>query len=170
MFVSQWWVAAVASGAMGVCLGATPAAVPFCPAQVQFSAASRADPPEGFDLKAPCSGESCVDPTRLIEVPKGWAATIKPQKLDLEGAGFSYGPPNELGQLKPEIDVRRGISHETTSFDTGTAPYRGYWLECDYGKGLVHLSRQLPDGLKQCTVTYSPAVGNGTPRVSMQCK
>jgi hypothetical protein len=103
-------------------------------------------------------------------VPKGWAVTIKPQKLDLEGAGFSYGPPNELGQLKPEIDVRRGISYETTSFDAGTAPYRGYWLECDYGKGLAHLSRQLPDGLKQCTVTSSPAVGNGTPRVSVQCK
>lgn len=155
----------------GACLGASPVRQPeFCPAQVQFSAASRVDLPEWYHYKPSCIGDACIDPARLVNVPAGWAAVIEPRELPLWDAGFSYGPPNDKAQLKPDSDVRRGVRYETSYLEDGTAPHHGYWLDCLYGDGVIHLSRKLPDELKQCTVIYSPRPNEEVPRISMTCK
>lgn len=164
------WIGIWGIVAGSACFGAQLAPQPHCPAQVQFSAVSRADPPEGYGLQPVCIGEACIDPSRLVTVPIGWAASIKPRKLDLVAVGFYYGPPEDLAQLKPDIDVWRGVSFQTTEFIDGTAEHRGYWMECAYGKGSVNLSQRLPDVLTQCTVVDRPVADGRAPNIVVRCK
>lgn len=170
MAISHGLAVAVLWASVQSCMGAALSQEPFCPAHVQFSAASRVHLPEGWGVKPPCSGDACIEPNRLIDVPDGWAAVIEPRKLPLWGAGFSYGPPEDQAQLKPDIRVRKGISYATNTFEDGTAPHHGYWLDCVYGDGVVHLSRRISDHLKECTVISPPASRGEPSRVSMTCK
>ena len=105
------------------------------------------------DSKVSCLAEIPASALHFGDAPKGWTATTQTYPLHLTAAGFSSGPPSDRAQLKPtSVDEAKAKIVETWRFE---GPYpRGKWLSCDFERGVVTLSREIPEGIRECSVVY----------------
>lgn len=77
----------------------------------------------------------------------------------LTAAGFMQGEPSMRADLKPTSTRKTTTGRVVTWRFAGSYP-RGKWLSCDYADGLVSLSKQIPDTIGECSVTYR-GIGKG---------
>ena len=83
---------------------------------------------------------------------------------------FFDGPVQENASLVPDKETRVGKTR-TAKWILQPKPERPYWFACYYSGTSLALSRALPPGLKQCTVTYNASVEiDGMPVIkSLSC-
>lgn len=94
-----------------------------------------------------------VDVQKSIKnLPKGWATTIKEQRIPLHHVGIFDGPMEEMASMIPDVDEDTYATWDVSTYK------RGVWLGCFYDGAIIMLSKRLPDNLKECKVTYSPTL------------
>jgi hypothetical protein len=111
----------------------------------------------GADFET-CPANVDVQPQQLAKVAPGWTAS---NVAASQAGGRNHalwfvkvfeGAPKEKADLVPDVNDRLKRSW------TFVPSPGGFWLECHYTRTTVVLSRQLPAGIKSCTVTFTPDV------------
>lgn len=91
----------------------------------------------------------------INNVPPPWTGSLSDHPLELTGVNFSDGPPSEMAFLKEEYsheDQKSLVSKQ--SFYRYPSQKGAYWLTCEYGAQAVSLSKEIPRGINECTVSY----------------
>jgi hypothetical protein len=100
--------------------------------------------------------------------PANWTANNSQQSHHLIGAGFTDGPPKEMGFLKPDT-IRKGKLETNTYIVGGSTAYQN-WLDCSYQGTSATLGQPIAAGLKQCVVTYSAQRASQWKLEKIECK
>ncbi len=102
-----------------------------------------------------CPPELLSSAIKLIDIPAPWAGSVQRYPLALKAAGFFDGAPSRMAELKP-FSVKEGNKKvvEKWLFDNEYKWPEGKWLSCDYGDGVVSLSKEIPKEISECTVIY----------------
>jgi hypothetical protein len=92
-------------------------------------------------------------------LPSGWEiATDGDASHALMGITFFAGPPAQKASLVGD-ERAAGKGRKVVSWPL--SPSETYWVACNYNRTNVVLQRQLPQGLKTCTVHYATQVRMG---------
>jgi hypothetical protein len=112
---------------------------------------------------------SLTDP-QLSQPVAGWNVFFDTPPHRLTRVTFFEGPVEQHASLVPDQETRRGRT-TTAKWLLHPQPERPYWLACYFSGTSLALSRALPAGLKQCTVTYLTSVEiDGMPEIkSLSC-
>jgi hypothetical protein len=108
---------------------------------------------------------------QLAKPIEGWKVFFDTTPHRLSRVTFFDGPVEDSASLVPDEDTRLGKTR-TAKWLFQPKPERPYWLACYYSRTSLALSRALPEGLKECDVTYNPSVEiDGMPEIkSISCK
>jgi hypothetical protein len=138
----------------GLCLAALLAAVP----------AAAAD-------KIACPAEIKAATPQLATPVEGWTARADIVPTQLSGVAFYEGAPKDGGSLTPD-DEKHAKSKITSTWRLGAMGSGPYWLGCRYANTALTLERQLPSGVKECTVSYDASTTvDGLPAIQeIACK
>ena len=107
-----------------------------------------------------------VSVTQSVEkTPDGWTATQDKLPTALATVTFFSGPPEQEASLVYDRwSNRNGLAFAVWHFPAKATP--PIWISCRYSYTQVILSKQLPAGVSQCTVTYDPSVSvSGNPQI-----
>jgi len=96
-----------------------------------------------------CPARINMQPAVVTNAPDDWRASQRLTQLSNEGVTMSFGPREELGDLRPDIRIIK--KSKTFSWDFVPADHvKGIWLSCGYGNSIA-LSQRLPEGITRCS-------------------
>jgi len=121
--------------------------------------------------KISCPDSVSVSDPQLAQPITGWRAMVDKAPHRLSRVAFFDGPVEQNASLAPNKETQAGKIHTATWLLQPTAE-RTYWLACYYSRTSLMMTRALPPGLKECTVTYDRSVEiDGMPSIkSLSCK
>lgn len=119
-------------------------------------------------LELHCPATIVVSQT-VIEAPSTWVADNSQRIHKLSGAGFTYGPPREMGFLKPIETKNKGKLRIVIHEFEGVLPERD-WLNCRYEGTATTVGQPIPTGIRQCDIIYEVGRRDEWKFQSIQCK
>jgi len=109
-----------------------------------FASAQEADCPKAIKV------HQTIDAT-----PQGWTADTDGSDHILAGVTFFSGPPEEKASLVYDNWKKRdGLAYAVWNFQPDST--HRIWLSCRYANTDVVLTKELPEKISQCNVTYNP--------------
>jgi hypothetical protein len=108
-----------------------------------------------------------MQPAVVNDVPEGWHANQRSTVSYARGVSISIGPPEELGDLKPEIKSVKDGKSFTWQFVPGDHE-AGVWISCGY-ENTVALSQRLPKDISRCRALLT-TTENGYPNLITSCQ
>lgn len=114
-----------------------------------------------------CPTSVSTQPAVVNDVPDGWHANQRSTSSYVRGVSISVGPPDGLGDLKPDIRTIKGGRSFSWQFVQAKHD-AGVWLSCGY-ENTVALSQLLPKGLSKCRAILS-TTRDGYPNVVVSCQ
>jgi len=108
----------------------------------------------GEPQKVGCPDQVQVVDAQLAKPIEGWNTTLDTTPHRLTSVTFFDGTPEEQASLVPDRESHTRTSKTAVWLLKGK-PERAYWLGCYYSGTSLILSRALPSGLTECTITYS---------------
>jgi hypothetical protein len=96
-----------------------------------------------------------VEVRQEISAPvQGWIPAVDPAPSRLAGITFFDGEPKEQASLAPDRESKvNGKSVATWNFNSNSRPT---WVACRYAGTTVTLTKELPKGVKSCSITFTP--------------
>jgi hypothetical protein len=121
----------------------------------------------GAEFLVDCPISLAADAVAVTRPPPGWTP-FTPTFLPLHAVGITDGSASRKAVLKPDSIVTRK-NMETLKWDLRNVA--DVWLSCDYGEGNeVILSKALPPGTSECTVTYTKGAPGEFDKIGVRCK
>lgn len=96
----------------------------------------------------------------VVSVPEGWVAKSRNKTLRVEGIGLVLGPPEELGDLKPEPFLLDGKERDGWGeLNTPIDNELGLWLICRYSGEYVVLTKKIDRPVEACWIDKDARTG-----------
>jgi len=130
-----------------------------CFSQSQDGGSPPPDPATAGPLEIVCP--ETVDVDQKLKSPlDGWTGIVGSLPNRLANVAFYDGPPEQMASLVSTKEGKRnGRQYATWHLESIDETSQPSWLVCEYSDTQVALSRQLPGGVIECTVTYNPPRG-----------
>jgi hypothetical protein len=114
-----------------------------------------------------CPSNASIKPgtTELSEIPAGFEARISHEPIRLSYIALYNGPPQEMGELKPNKSDKKS---STWIFE---GPYPGgKWISCEYGDGIIKIYTKVSDTAKECIASTQRKTGSTRIQASVSCR
>ena len=123
------------------------------------------------ESRVACPDTVSLSDPQLAKPVEGWTMFVDTGPHRLSRVAFFDGPVEQHATLAPDRDRSVGKTR-TAVWHLQPKPEHKYWLACYYSRTSLALSQALPEGLKECTVTYSVSVSiDGMPAIkSLKCR
>jgi hypothetical protein len=101
-----------------------------------------------------CPESYPLEGVTLTKVPAGWIGRVD-ARFHLQSATVVEGPPEEQGELVPEVGKLKNGYSKAMYNDLNSDPKHRAWLSCNYGySSELRLFQRLPTFVKHCAMSY----------------